>query len=220
MTILEVIIGLVAGLILGYLSAYFREKGKNKALLGDIKRLTAEKESVIAGYKLDIEKRKYKYESKRDQYFKYFNLIDDFGKKSHQEMYDTFYPIIDEFNRDFLGTDGNKQKELETLNRFSAQVNRLVASSNDNLIKLRQETNTIKLIAGDNILNLLGKLEKYFDLSFEKSTLMLKEMGSNIISGNPDRINEHRKEVEELGAEIIKIHQELIKEVRNELDEI
>lgn len=127
MTLLDIIIGAILGFLSGYLISYFKEKGKNKALLSDIGRLTAEKESVASEYKLDIEKRKYKYESKKEQYFKYFNLIDEFGKASNDEFYEYFFPVVDEFNKNFLGADGDKTKELEALNTFSSKINRLVS---------------------------------------------------------------------------------------------
>lgn len=70
----------VAGIILGFLSlyitAYAKAKGKNKALEENISRLEDEKQRVIAKYQsklqelkrqhaLDLEKRKYLYEEKR-----------------------------------------------------------------------------------------------------------------------------------------------------------
>ncbi|MEK7184832.1 MAG: hypothetical protein AAB683_01705, partial [Patescibacteria group bacterium] len=137
MTLPDIIIGLVLGFLSGYLISYFKEKGKNKALLSDIGRLTEEKERITSEFKLEIEKRKYKYESKKEQYFKYFNLIDEFGKASNDEIYESFFPVLDEFNKNYLGADGEKNKELEALNSFTSKVNRMMSRSNENLIRLR-----------------------------------------------------------------------------------
>jgi uncharacterized membrane protein YraQ (UPF0718 family) len=95
MTLTETIIGLVIVFFSGYLISYFKEKGKNKALLSDIKRLTEEKERIVSDFKLEIEKRKYQYESKKEQYFKYFNLIDEFGKSGNDDFYENFFPIVE-----------------------------------------------------------------------------------------------------------------------------
>jgi len=220
MTLLNIIIGTILGFLSGYLISYLKEKGKNRAHLSDIRRLTAEKESIASEYKLDIEKRKYKYESKKEQYFKYFNLIDEFGKASNDEIYDYFTPVVEEFNNSFLGAYGDKTKELEALNTFSFKLNRLISKSNENLVRLRAETHTIKLIANTNVLDLLNQIDKLYDLSLDKSSLMLREMALNIMTNNQDTINIQRQELEFLGSEIIRLHDKLVLEIRQELNEI
>lgn len=220
MTLPVIIVGLVIGFLSGYLISYFREKGKNKALLSDIGRLTEEKERITTEFKLEIEKRKYKYESKKEQYFKYFNLIDEFGKASNDEIYESFFPALEDFSRNFLGADGDKNMELDALNSFSSIGNRLISKSNENLIRLRAETNTIKLIANSTILELLNNMDELYYLSLEKSSLMLKEMATNISMGNSDAINSQRQEVEFLGTEIKRLHEMLVSEIKRELDEI
>jgi len=220
MTLIDIFIGTVFGFLSGYLISYFKEKGKNKALLSDIRRLTVEKESVASEYKLDLEKRKYKYESKKEQYFKYFNLIDEFGKASNDEFYELFFPVVDDFNKSFLGADGDKTKEFDALNTFSSKINRLVSKANENLVRLRAETHTIKLIANSNVLDLLNQINGFYDLSLDKSSQMLRDMASNIMTNNQDRINTQRQEVEFLGAEIKRFHDKLVFEIRQELNEI
>ncbi len=220
MTLTETIIGLVIGLISGYLIAYFKEKGKNKALLSDIKRLTEEKERIISDFKLDLEKRKYQYESKKEQYFKYFNLIDEFGKSGNDDFYDNFFPIVERFNENYLSADGDKEKELEALNNFSASLNPMISKSNENLVRLRAETKSIRLIASKKVRDFLGQLDELYDISFEKSSLMLREMGNNMISDNQEIIDEQNKELHVLGQKIKTIHDELVEEIRKELDEI
>jgi sensor histidine kinase YesM len=83
----------VAGIALGflslYLTAYAKAKGKNQALEEDVSRLEDEKQGVIAKYQaelqelkrqhaLDLEKRKYLYEEKRQQFTKFFAMLDEF----------------------------------------------------------------------------------------------------------------------------------------------
>jgi formyltetrahydrofolate hydrolase len=220
MTLTETIIGLVIGFISGYLISYFKEKGKNKALLSDIKRLTEEKERIISDFKLDIEKRKYQYESKKEQYFKYFNLIDEFGKSGNDAFYDNFFPIVERFNENYQSAKGNKEKVLAALNDFSASLNPMFSKSNENLVRLRAETKSIRLIASIKVRDFLGQLEELYDTSFEKSSLMLREMGNNMISDNQEIINEQNRELHVLGQKIETIHDELVEEIRKELNEI
>ncbi len=220
MTLTETIIGLVIGFTSGYLISYFKEKGKNKALLSDIKRLTEEKERIISDFKLDLEKRKYQYESKKEQYFKYFNLIDEFGKSGNDDFYDNFFPIVERFNENYLSANGDKEKELEALNNFSASLNPMISKSNENLVRLRAETKSIRLIASKKVRYFLGQLDELYDISFEKSSFMLREMGNNMISDNQEIIDEQNRELHVLGQKIKTIHDELVEEIRIELDEI
>jgi len=43
MEIIQIILGLAIGFLMGFLTSYYRQKGKNAALLSGIKRLTEEK---------------------------------------------------------------------------------------------------------------------------------------------------------------------------------
>ena len=158
-------IGLAAGFLAGYLTSYFNEKGKNKALLGDIQKLTQEKESVIAKFQLDLAKRKYQYETKKEQYFKYFNLLDQFSADGNKETQEKFFPVINKFNSDFLAAQGNQKKEFLATKVFSEAVNNIVLGSNDKLIKIKNETSSLRLIAGEATLALLDDLEYYYNIS-------------------------------------------------------
>lgn len=220
MTLTETIIGLVIVFFSGYLISYFKEKGKNKALLSDIKRLTEEKERIVSDFKLEIEKRKYQYESKKEQYFKYFNLIDEFGKSGNDDFYENFFPIVESFHENYLSANGNKKKELEALNNFTASLNPMISNSNENLVRLRAETNSIRLIANKKVRDYLEQLDELYDISFEKSSNMLREMGNNMILENQELINEQNRELHSLGLKIKTIHDELVEEIRKELDEI
>ena len=104
MTLFQILLGIIAGFIAGYLTSYFNEKGKNKALLGDIKKLTEEKESVISKFQLDLAKRKYQYETKKGQYLKYFNLLDQFSADANKDAQEKFIPILNKFKQRFFSS--------------------------------------------------------------------------------------------------------------------
>lgn len=52
MIVLTIVFGALGSFLSGYLISYFKEKGKNQALLGDIKRLTEEKERICIGLQI------------------------------------------------------------------------------------------------------------------------------------------------------------------------
>jgi len=205
---------------MGYLTSYFKEKGKNKALIQDLKRITEEKESVSAKYQLDISKRKYKYEDKREQYFKYFNLLDSLSAEGNKDAQENFIPAINSFNDGFIGANGNKKKELKATTDFSKSVNEIMFKSNESLLKLKQETNTIKLIAGEKVLKLLTELEIAYDKSMEQSAEMMRDLSNNIIYGKQSILNSQKEEIEKNGNYLLILKEKLMQEIKNELDEI
>lgn len=90
--IMHIVLSFLLGMFVLYFTAYSKTKGKNKALQEDISRLEDEKQKVLAKYKiemeeikkqhsLDIEKRKYLYDEKRQQFVKLFSLLDEFHRK-------------------------------------------------------------------------------------------------------------------------------------------
>lgn len=220
MELSQIILGIVIGFLMGFFTSYYKQKGKNAALMSDIKRLTKEKESVKSKFQLEIEKRKYKYESKKEHYFKYFNLLDEFNSLSGKDIYNSFFPVIDDFNKSFWSADGDKEKELNAFTELSSKLNILLYKGNEDLIKIRNETNTIKLIAGDIVLEQLNKLESLYNLSSTLSEEMIRKMSTNIISGNTDKVQQQQNKLTEVGQQILQTKEKLIHEVRKELDEI
>ena len=75
-------------LIILYIKRFTAEKAKIKALKSENKSLTQETESIKKEFELEISKRKYQYESKKEQYIHFFKLLDQFtseANKSTQE---------------------------------------------------------------------------------------------------------------------------------------
>ncbi len=205
---------------MGYLASYFKEKGKNKALIQDLKKITEEKENVTSKYQLDISKRKYRYEDKREQYFKYFNLLDSLGTDSNKDAQTSFMPALNKFNDGFISANGNKINELKATTDFSETVNEIIFKSNESLLKLKQETNALKLIAGEKVLELLTKLEVAYDKSMEQSAEIMRDLSKNLILENQDILNTQNEITEKTGNHILILKEELIQEVKNELNEI
>lgn len=135
-------------------------------------------------------------------------------------MIQSLIPQVFTGDPNYLSANGNKKKELEALNNFTASLNPMISNSNENLVRLRAETNSIRLIANKKVRDYLEQLDELYDISFEKSSNMLREMGNNMILENQELINEQNRELHSLGLKIKTIHDELVEEIRKELDEI
>lgn len=82
----------IFGLFLLVIRSYFTEKGKLKAQISENKKLTEQVEKIKSKYnkeleeikkehQLDISKRKYQYESKKEQCINFFKLLDEFSNE-------------------------------------------------------------------------------------------------------------------------------------------
>lgn len=214
------LISLLGGFLMGYITSYIKEKGKNKALIQDLERITEEKERVSSKYHLDISKRKYKYEDKRNQYFKYFNLLDSFTADSQKIAQENFMPALQKFNDKFLRANNNKKIELKATADFANSINEIMMKANESLIKLKQETNSINLIAGPKVSKTLQELERAYNDSMDQSTKIMKEYSNNVIYRRTDVLKTQQFEMEKTGRNLQRLKDKLTQEIKNELDEI
>ena len=216
MALLEILLGLALGFTFGYLTSYYKEKGKNAALLTDISKL----EKAKAEIQLDRDKRKYQYESKKEQYIKYFNTLDDLSAKSGKEIYETFLPMIEQFYQDFTNAKGDKDLELKAVTNLSNQSIKLLTNAGEDHGKMKRETSSIRLIASPTVLEILQELESTYEKMFDLTADMLRSMSQNLILNNQQLIQEQQNNINQLGELAITFKENLINEVRKELDEI
>jgi hypothetical protein len=213
--------------------SYFKEKGKNNALKSDIAKITNEKEKVIIEYKkelegikkdhqLDIDKRKYKYESKQEQFKKFFQLLDQLSYESSQNLQKKITPIMTDFHFNFLQGETNNDKETSNraISKFSGDIQELIGESNQYLIRLRAETNGLKLIANREILDLLAQLEKAYEKVFESSNEMIRLMAIPENFRDVNFLNESKDKINADGKAIIDLRDLMMEQIRIELDKI
>ncbi len=233
MEILKILLSLLASFLLGFLISYFKEKGKNKALKSDISKITDEKEKITIEYKkqleeikkeyqLDIDKRKYKYEHKQEQFKKFFQLLDQLSYEASEKTYKNYIPIITEFNYNYLQgeTTGDKEVSNKAIAKFSEDTQKIMAESNKYLIKLRAETNSLKMIANNAILKTLEKMETSYETFFEKSSNMMKLMGIPENFKDMNFLKSSMNEIDTMGKEIVRLKELMIEQIRDELDKI
>ena len=88
------------------------------------------------------------------------------------------------------------------------------------MIKIKQETNTIRLIASDEIIEKLNLLELAYDKGMEKSNKMMTDLPKLMLLNDHDKIRENQREIEVSGMVIQSIKSGIIEIVRKELNEI
>src|SRR5690606_4105526 len=223
----------LAGLIILYLRTLITEKAKNRVLRKQNAKLTEETESIKSKfnkeiesikkeYQLDIEKRKYQYESKKEQYIQFFRLLDSFSASSNVEMQKKMMPIIDEFNRNYLNAANRNDKKGETNDTtvFSKKIQNLMYEANQELTRIKSETNTIRVIASDTILKTLDLLELAYDKSFDESSKMMKDLQVQMMTNDQEGMAKNQIKIQAIANVILKYKNDLIKQMRLELNEI
>lgn len=223
------IVSFVLGMLVLYLTAYSKAKGKNKALLEDNKRLEDDKQQIIAKHRneteelkkqhsLDIEKRKYQYEEKRNQFSKYFRLLDEFNQRSNQTFVEEFHPIMNDFFNAIIESDDDVyQAELI---KFNEKNQVLVQKLYEESLKVSNETNSIRLISSKEIDRLLDGMELAIKQVTDESTEMMNFMMS------PEFLHDQSLmtplvERSKLSGEKVKSYRDaLIVQMKKELDEI
>ena len=210
------------GLLILYIKTYTTEKAKMEVLKSENKKLIEETERIKKDFQLEISKRRYQYESKKEQYILFFKLLDQFTNEANKSTQEKLLPILDEFNRNFLNSSSRNDKKGENnaTSVMSKKIQRLTFEANESLIKIKQETNTIRLIASDRIIQKLDLLELAYDKNMEKAIKMMNDLPKQMMSNDQYGMKKSQREIEISALVIKEIKDEIIELMRKELDEI
>ena len=210
------------GLLILYIKTYTTEKAKMEVLKSENKKLIEEPERIKKDFHLEISKRRYQYETKKEQYILFFKLLDQFTNEANKSTQEKLLPILDEFNRNFLNSSSRNDKKGENnaTSVMSKKIQRLTFEANESLIKIKQETNTIRLIASDRIIQKLDLLELAYYKNKEQAIKMMNDLTKQMMSNDQYGMKKSQRE-HEISALVIKeIKDEIIELMRKELDEI
>ncbi len=210
------------GLLILYIKTYKKEKAKMEVLKSENKKLIEETERIKKDFQLEISKRRYQYESKKEQYILFFKLLDQFTNEANKSTQEKLLPILDEFNRNFLNSSSRNDKKGENnaTSVMSKKIQRLTFEANESLIKIKQETNTIRLIASDRIIQKLDLLELAYDKNMEQAIKMMNDLPKQMMSNDQYGMKKSQREIEISALVIKEIKDEIIELMRKELDEI
>ncbi len=233
MDIIIVIVFFCIGCLSGYIGAYSKKKGENRALMEDIARVTDEKQKVESKYKieieeqkkrhtLEIEKRKYKYGEKLKQFTSYFKLLDEFNRKSNESFENDILPIIERFFADYetVETEDDKDSGNKAIAELMNGFLKIESKMKEEYLRMRTETNTLRLISSPKMNTLLDELDKLLDESFDASNYSLKSLSDPEQFRNPEGVKPYQEKVHELGKKVQKKRQQLMDLMKQELDDI
>lgn len=203
-----------------YLKTYLGQKAKNKALSNDKLNLTKQIEYLKKEHELEIAKRKYQYESKKEQYINFFKMLDSFSGKQSIKIIENITPIINDFYSNFLSATDNPKEQDKVYSLFMERIQSLMYENNTEFIRLKQETNTIKLIASNEVLYLLNELEETYNKMFDASNAIINISFSSVITDNQKGLQESKIFLEQTAQYAMTIKDKLILQMRDDLSKI
>ncbi|WP_335966695.1 hypothetical protein [Galbibacter sp. PAP.153] len=209
-------------LLVLYIRSFIVESGKISALKRRNKELIEETESIKKEHQLDISKRKYQYESKKEQYLNFYKIIDSFTTEANKKMKDQLIPILDKFYKDYLDAveRGNNREQNNAVTVMSKKMQQISFDSYEELMRLRQETNTIRVIASDEIIKKLDLLEVAYEDLMKRSDKMMTTLPALITVNDQKKMKELQKDIEISGRVVKSINEQIINLMRKELNEI
>ena len=174
------------------------------------------------GFDLDLEKRRKLYEMKSRQYENYVGRLDDFGRKNQVEIPSRMQPMITRFFENYLKAedDGDQEASRMAITTFSEQVSTINQEGLNDYLKIKSESNKLKLTATPKLLEVFTQLEEATKVSFDFSNKFMGEF-LNLLLANDQAAIADRQSVSMGMAEVVsKRAEDLMVAMREELQEI
>lgn len=212
----------VIGIFIGVVSTYFNKRAEFRALKENNAALQKENEAIRSSYELEVSKRKYRYEEKLRQYSNFFSLIDACSKEMNGRTQQQCIEAINRFFSHFLHAVNQNDSVAESTaaSNFQSEITQIMMDANDYLIKFRQETNAIKLIASDEIVKLLEMFDSKMEESIQASTSCLQDLQSLILQRNSQQLEANQNHINNIGQEIVLLKSKIISLMKEELNQI
>lgn len=186
------------------------------------KRHDRELEGLKHSYNLDLEKRKKIYQMKASQFERYFQMVDDFGKRQQVDLPNRLHPIFNAYMENYLKAQATGGQEASTaaITKFGSQISEIMNEGMEQYLSLKSETNSLKLIASDALAILFDDLQNSYDRAFNISQEFMGKFVELIVSNNQSEIQRYQELMFEQAEEIKGYADKLMSQMRLELKEI
>lgn len=162
------------------------------------------------------------FDLKASEYGKYVTDLDAFGRKNEIEMPERMQPIFDEYLQRYLAAAEAEDKEQEriVIGWLSSQISGLMQEGLKDVLILKSESNRLKLIATDEMLETFDRLEALTQESMDCTNEYMNNFTEIIFNQQNEKTEAFKVKAAELGAEIQKNSKELLNQMRRELSDI
>lgn len=162
------------------------------------------------------------FDLKASEYSKYVANLDDFGKKNQIELPERMQPIMDQYLQSFLSASetGDKNLERQAITWLSSQISALMQESTKDLLKLKYESNRLKLIATDEMLDTFRKIETSTQALMDCTNTYMSQYTEIMLYKQTDKSEAFQIQAASIASDIQQYSDDLLNQMRLELSEI
>ncbi len=193
---------------LGFIFAYFNKQRHSKEL-----------KELEQKLRYDADRRLKVFDLKATEYSRYVTHLDEFGKNNNSKLSEKIQPILDEYLINYLAAveTGDKNREIEVITWLGSQISQLTQDGMKEVMQLRHESNRIKLIATEEMLQTLENLELLTDKAMNHSNEFMSNFVKVVSENRQDMLESYQLGALELGERIKGQTQLLMSQMRTEI---
>lgn len=233
----EIVFFCLAACAFGYFASYLKEKGKLKAAHEDARRLEIEKQRVISEYaeklehhkhalsekmekmkqdhEVDFQKRKYKYEDMKREYFEFMDRMDSYHGVVIKTIEDELVGILKAYYE-----SRSQQEDARLTVAFNDRALNAIAHVRAQESELFAKVNGLKLSASKEVLKLVADLTRTVSESriyLEKCIMHISSPEFRWTGKLPDEISSGGVNMEE---RVLAAREALLEALRSDLDKL
>ncbi|MGE6380997.1 hypothetical protein ACQKCO_05080 [Shewanella baltica] len=162
------------------------------------------------------------FDLKATQYSQYVTDLDSLGKKNQVEMPAKMQPIFQTYFKEYLSASdsGDAQRENDVITWLSSEIQSLMNESLKDLMKLKYESNRLKLIATDEMLATFEEIENLNQEIFDITNEYMSNFTDIVINQKDEETALFQSKAASLGSELQKYSQQLLSQMRKEIIDI
>jgi hypothetical protein len=169
--------------------------------------------------RLDADRRLKVFELKVNQYESYVMRLDEFGRRQQADLPARMRSIFAKYFKDFLtaSSANDREAEDEVLAWFGSQISDLMQEVYADTLKLKSESNRLKLTATDAMIETFCELEILTDESTAVANDLMRRLVEIVRQGGEQEGEARGAHLAELGKKIQHASQKLLDQMRAEL---
>lgn len=131
-------------------------------------------------------------------------------------------PIFDKYFQNYLAASdsGDNDRQREVVGWLGSQISAIMQESLQDVMKLKYESNRLKLIATDQMLNTFEKIEDLNQAVFNLTNSYMSQFTEIVIHQKSEETERFQRESAKLGEELQNQSRKLLSQMRKEINEI
>ncbi|MDG5900998.1 hypothetical protein AAEH72_11465 [Shewanella xiamenensis] len=162
------------------------------------------------------------FDLKATQYSQYVTDLDSLGKKNQVEIPAKMQPIFQTYFTEYLSASesGDSQRVNEVITWFSSEIQSLMNEGLKDVMKLKYESNRLKLIATDEMLVTFEAIENLNQQIFDITNEYMTNFTDIVKNQKEEETALFQSKAASLGEELQKYSRQLLSQMRKEIIEI